>query len=29
MSIMTSISRHGITLPIDPIAELYRKYGVL
>jgi predicted nucleotidyltransferase len=28
MSIMTTISRHGITLPINPIAELCEKYGV-
>jgi uncharacterized protein len=28
MGIMITFSRHGITLPIDPIAELCRKYGV-
>jgi uncharacterized protein len=28
MGIMTTISRHGITLPTDRIAELCRRYGV-
>jgi len=28
MSIVTTISRHGITLPINPIAELCQRYGV-
>jgi uncharacterized protein len=28
MSVMTSISRHGITLPTNRIAELCERYGV-
>jgi predicted nucleotidyltransferase len=28
MSISTTISRHGITLPMGPIAELCEKHGV-
>jgi predicted nucleotidyltransferase len=28
MSLTTTISRHGITLPTDRVAELCRRYGV-